>query len=696
MTKTTLGAYLGAAILAGATILGCGGGGGGGGSGVDGGTDAAEVLACQDGIQAAGWSLVESRLAAAEGCAAAIVGCRMREEINGASGDTASCFAAADAACAAALASVTSAAFESAVTDACGALSAADLDAGLGAGRLGAHCADLGGSAAGLDALTACLADSAECAAADALAAASPRAPALIAARGIALANAACPGLPSVTGIFQAAVVTGELGALFDGIVDGFPGIAPMDGVPDIAGNPLGVALKSGVTEERAVGEFPVATVIGSGVTAASIATVTLTFNVDDVLSTFGPGTAFDGTAAERFLIHVYAGDGAVTLADFERATGAPTATVSTGAHGTITDQTLAASGPVVFQVDLTSAVKSLVASGATHIGVVWSTDDDQTGTSIDDLGFGGSGPPGVGGARLPFLTVVLAGQSVCGDSIVSAGEACDDGPENSDTVPDACRTDCTLPACGDGVRDSGEGCDDGNQAGGDGCDAGCALERSETCGDGVLDGGEECDAGDANSDTIPGACRTSCRLPACGDGVVDGGEECDPPGATCSATCTIVAQDLSAPFVRCHDALVAAGGVFAAENADGIAACLRAQLACDVDGAGGGCLGGADAACAQAEAAYAASLDQFAAAGIAACGGRPLGDVVGALGYEDGLAACAGRGLPTATVGDLVRCVYDGAACALSELAAVLAPGGAAAAAARGATPGLRCLAVP
>ena len=43
----------------------------------------------------------------------------------------------------------------------------------------------------------------------------------------------------------------------------------------------------------------------------------------------------------------------------------------------------------------------------------------------------------------------------VCGNGVVDAGEDCDDGAANSDTAPDACRTDCSSPRCGDGVNDS-------------------------------------------------------------------------------------------------------------------------------------------------------------------------------------------------------------------------------------------------
>ena len=49
-----------------------------------------------------------------------------------------------------------------------------------------------------------------------------------------------------------------------------------------------------------------------------------------------------------------------------------------------------------------------------------------------------------------------------CGNGSLDPGEACDDGAGNSDSVPDACRTDCTLPTCGEGTLDNGEACDAG------------------------------------------------------------------------------------------------------------------------------------------------------------------------------------------------------------------------------------------
>ncbi|HEY0138324.1 MAG TPA: hypothetical protein VGB85_29770, partial [Nannocystis sp.] len=73
---------------------------------------------------------------------------------------------------------------------------------------------------------------------------------------------------------------------------------------------------------------------------------------------------------------------------------------------------------------------------------------------------------------------------SFCGDGIVDAGEACDNGPANSDTTPNACRTDCVFAFCGDAVIDGGEQCDDGDALGGDGCSAACMIEGPSTTTD--------------------------------------------------------------------------------------------------------------------------------------------------------------------------------------------------------------------
>lgn len=83
---------------------------------------------------------------------------------------------------------------------------------------------------------------------------------------------------------------------------------------------------------------------------------------------------------------------------------------------------------------------------------------------------------------------------ALCGNAIMEGLEECDDGPNNSDSRPNACRTDCVKAKCGDYGVDSGEECDDFT----------------------------------SNSDKIPNACRTNCKRAHCGDGVLDEGEECD------------------------------------------------------------------------------------------------------------------------------------------------------------------------
>ncbi len=136
----------------------------------------------------------------------------------------------------------------------------------------------------------------------------------------------------------------------------------------------------------------------------------------------------------------------------------------------------------------------------------------------------------------------------VCGDGLVRGGEECDDGADaatgNSDTRPNACRTDCTGPRCGDGVTD-------------------------DTLG-------EECDDNDANTDNADG-CLTGCRLPSCGDGFLEGGEACDDGNGAdldgCSSSCAVEggstcggAPSFCVPSARAHS--VGAGGDFATVGA--------------------------------------------------------------------------------------------------------------------------------
>jgi cysteine-rich repeat protein len=112
--------------------------------------------------------------------------------------------------------------------------------------------------------------------------------------------------------------------------------------------------------------------------------------------------------------------------------------------------------------------------------------------------------PPGVGGCTLECTNA--AG---CGNGIVEAGEACDDG--NTDDC-DGCTSKCTPTAgCGDGVRCGAEECDDGNPTSCDGCSATCTREEGAICGDGIVSAacGEDCDPPQA------GTCAYNCRTGA-------------------------------------------------------------------------------------------------------------------------------------------------------------------------------------
>jgi cysteine-rich repeat protein len=114
----------------------------------------------------------------------------------------------------------------------------------------------------------------------------------------------------------------------------------------------------------------------------------------------------------------------------------------------------------------------------------------------------------------------------LCGNGVVDAGEACDDG---NNVAGDGCSADCltTESQCGNGELDAGEACDDGNNVDGDGCSADC-LTVETPCGNGVIEVGEECDGNDLGGVTCEFlgfdegtlACRSDCQfdLTDCGD----------------------------------------------------------------------------------------------------------------------------------------------------------------------------------
>jgi cysteine-rich repeat protein len=132
------------------------------------------------------------------------------------------------------------------------------------------------------------------------------------------------------------------------------------------------------------------------------------------------------------------------------------------------------------------------------------------------------------------------------GNGVIDPGEECDNGADNSDSLPDACRTNCTSPFCGDNVVDTGEQCDDGFTTSCGTCNSTCSGPGTgSVCGDGILcPDTEACDDG---FNTQCGTCNSTCSGPGtgsvCGDGFLcpdteacDDGNNVDGDG--CSANC--------------------------------------------------------------------------------------------------------------------------------------------------------------
>jgi len=96
--------------------------------------------------------------------------------------------------------------------------------------------------------------------------------------------------------------------------------------------------------------------------------------------------------------------------------------------------------------------------------------------------------------------------------------------PRNGDGCSANCLTETGNEVCGNGILEAGEACDDGNPNDSDGCDSNC---RSENCGNGTLDPGEECD--DGGTEDYDG-CSAFCTVNFgdldyhCGDGVINNG----------------------------------------------------------------------------------------------------------------------------------------------------------------------------
>lgn len=225
----------------------------------------------------------------------------------------------------------------------------------------------------------------------------------------------------------------------------------------------------------------------------------------------------------------------------------------------------------------------------------------DDAGADGGDAGEAGDAGPGMDSD--PGGDDAGPGESVCGDGVLGAGEACDDGDaEGGDGCSADCATvernySCVVPGmdcvrivtCGNARIEGDETCDDRNTAAGDGCDASCQREAgwvcptvgsacvSAGCGDGIVAGFEACDdggrcngggdtacttdadcvaatdgdtcaprAGDGCSDTCQledgYVCATPgapCTTTTCGDGVAEGTEECDDGNMQIGDGCT-------------------------------------------------------------------------------------------------------------------------------------------------------------
>lgn len=125
--------------------------------------------------------------------------------------------------------------------------------------------------------------------------------------------------------------------------------------------------------------------------------------------------------------------------------------------------------------------------SSTQHIDREWRFQDVvisgyQPGHTLD-IGWDLTSDEGLefGGWAIDDVCVVANVNGVCGDGMLTAHEACDDGAGNADR-PNACRTWCQLPTCGDGILDDGEECDNGS-GGASECTARCELVKAPDLG---------------------------------------------------------------------------------------------------------------------------------------------------------------------------------------------------------------------
>jgi cysteine-rich repeat protein len=175
--------------------------------------------------------------------------------------------------------------------------------------------------------------------------------------------------------------------------------------------------------------------------------------------------------------------------------------------------------------------------------------------------------------------------EAVCGNGVVEAGEACDDG--NADDT-DACVGECEAARCGDGLVQFGvEACDDANAVDEDDCTNACLLAR---CGDGILHAPlEACDAGPSNSDSAYDGCTTACQPgPRCGDGKINGPETCDDQNNDPSDGCLEGCFDATSCLQILESVPTAGSGVYTIWPEE-LGGNIDVSVWCDMDVDGGG-----------------------------------------------------------------------------------------------------------
>jgi len=299
--------------------------------------------------------------------------------------------------------------------------------------------------------------------------------------------------------------------------------------------------------------------------------------NINDVLD-------YETTGAVVTTIDVTPATASVTIGETAQFTAAPkneygieiTATVTwsvTGGIGSVDSTGLftastAGSGTVVATSGTVSGSAEVTVSSAGPVcgnSVVEAGEDCDDGNTVTETCAYGETSCTVCDS---VCAEVAGATSYCGDGTTDGtnGETCDDGANNGE--PLYCNATCdgiTGSVCGNSVVEAGEDCDDGNTvteecAYGETsctvCDSSCAEVAGATsyCGDGTTDGtnGETCDDGANNGQ--PNYCNATCdgtTASVCGNSVIESGEQCDDGNTTsgdgCSSTCQNDAMDTNA-----------------------------------------------------------------------------------------------------------------------------------------------------